>query len=121
MIKLKCVCCGFEKEFADHRAAFDAGWDDGVWMKNWPVTCDLCPGVCAKGLVSHAKAHAHWAEHGRPAGFGPFCYDDENFGMEMDLANDPKVKALMEGSGLSVEEAKDALAKVIFGDQKENQ
>lgn len=79
MIKLKCACCGVEKEFPDQRAAFEVGWDVPEFLPSWPVSCDLCPGVCAMGWCSHAKAHAYWEKHGRPAKFGPTCFADEDF------------------------------------------
>jgi hypothetical protein len=40
-LKLKCEACGTEKEFADHKEAFTAGWD---FPPMAPVTtCDKCP------------------------------------------------------------------------------
>jgi hypothetical protein len=66
---LKCECCGFEREFATTDEAFDAGWDEKEHLPNWPVSCDLCPGVCAMGEVDHSEAHAIWERNGRPAEF----------------------------------------------------
>lgn len=78
MIRLKCDCCGFEQDFDDAQQAFDKGWDTLPHISGY-VTCHLCPGVCVVLGASHAKAHAYWAEHGRPPEFGPLCFADLDF------------------------------------------
>lgn len=76
---IKCVCCGVERDFEDGEAAFQAGWDAPPHFSH--TSCDLCPGVCAIGMDTHHKAHAHWKEHGRPATFEvDTCAGDSIFG-----------------------------------------
>jgi hypothetical protein len=65
-VDLKCECCGHTERFDSARDAFKAGWDDPHNMPHWPVSCRLCPGVCALGLVDHSEEHALWKESGRP-------------------------------------------------------
>lgn len=69
LVTLKCECCGFEEEFESEDAAFEKGWDVKSHLPSWPVSCDLCPGVCAMGLEDHSAAHARWEVEGRPAEF----------------------------------------------------
>lgn len=72
-----CQCCGISKEFADGEEAFDAGWDCPPHFTGY-ISCDLCPAAGIVLHIPHAKAHAYWAEHGRPAEFNKFCaLDDE--------------------------------------------
>jgi hypothetical protein len=78
-MNLKCQCCGFEQEFESGQAAFDAGWDAPPHFTGY-ICCNLCPGVCIVLGLSHAKAHAHWNEHGRPAEFNDLCLPDKDFG-----------------------------------------
>jgi len=78
-MKLTCQCCGIEREFRDGEHAFISGWDAPPRFTQH-VSCDLCPAVCIVMGKSHAKAHAYWAEHGRPNEFNHFCDIDENFG-----------------------------------------
>lgn len=74
MLKLKCECCGFEKEFESNQQAFEAGWDD---KDNFSiVTCNLCPASYVALGVSHEAVHQKWAKNGRPADFGPDCVND---------------------------------------------
>lgn len=75
MIKFKCICCDVEKEFADGRAAFDAGWDVPPYFTLQPL-CDLCPAsaVVIHGLEAarqrHKASHERWEKkEGRPALF----------------------------------------------------
>lgn len=77
-LKLKCECCGFEREFENGEEAFEAGWDAPPHFTQ-VVTCDLCP---ASGLVcgvGHHKAHQYWKQHGRPKEFTVIhcCLDSE--------------------------------------------
>lgn len=65
-MKLKCECCGFEEEFPDGEEAFQAGWDCPPHFIAAPITCSLCPAVCAMGLVDHTEAHTRWVKEGRP-------------------------------------------------------
>lgn len=68
MITLKCQCCGFEQNFDDDEAAFDAGWDAPPHFSQY-ISCNLCPAICIIMGESHAKAHALWAVEGRPPEF----------------------------------------------------
>jgi hypothetical protein len=77
-MNLKCQCCGFEQEFADGEAAFDAGWDALPHFTGY-VTCHLCPAVCIVLGEPHGAAHALWARTGRPDEFSVAkcgCDDD---------------------------------------------
>jgi hypothetical protein len=78
VIKLKCQCCGIEREFADAEEAFVAGWDAPPHFTGY-VACDLCPAVCVLFGAGHIQAHALWAKQGRPAEFSPVtcCADDD--------------------------------------------
>lgn len=69
-MKLKCECCGFEKEFQDGEEAFQAGWDAPPHFTGY-VSCDLCPGawIVLGQTEKHAEAHKKWAQGGRPADF----------------------------------------------------
>ena len=80
MMKLKCQCCGIEAEFVDGEVAFLAGWDAPPHFTGY-VCCNLCPAVCIVLNASHAKAHAHWKEHGRPESFGPDCVTNKEWGI----------------------------------------
>jgi len=62
---LKCTCCGYAEAFIDADEAFEKGWDCPPHFS--VIACDLCPSVCAMGIVSHEKAHALWAKEGRPS------------------------------------------------------
>lgn len=64
-MKLKCDCCGFEQEFTDGEAAFEAGWDAPPHFTGF-VCCHLCPAVCVVLGMPHNKAHALWKHEGRP-------------------------------------------------------
>jgi hypothetical protein len=80
-MKLKCQCCGFEQEFTDAEAAFQAGWDAPPHFTGY-VSCDLCPGsyVVLGQTAKHASAHARWAKEGRPRQFElPDDIDKEEF------------------------------------------
>lgn len=90
-MKLKCQCCGIEAEFADGEAAFEAGWDAPPHFTGY-VCCNLCPAVAIILNMGHTKAHAHWAEHGRPDDFGADCVTDKRWGEPMD----PAVQALID-------------------------
>jgi len=79
MIALQCQCCKIIKTFADNEAAFQAGWDAPPHF-SMHICCDLCPAVCVVLGAGHEKAHAHWAQHGRPEKFGPLCVTDKDFG-----------------------------------------
>jgi hypothetical protein len=68
-VTLTCACCGFEAEFPDGEAAFQAGWDCPPHFTASPVCCDLCPSVAALGLIDHSKAHERWEREGRPREF----------------------------------------------------
>jgi hypothetical protein len=77
-MKLKCDCCHIEREFDDLEAAFWAGWDAPPHFTGY-ICCDLCPAVCIVMGVSHAIAHARWAENGRPSEFSvEECGPDES-------------------------------------------
>jgi hypothetical protein len=67
-MKLTCECCKIEQEFADERAAFDAGWDAPPYFTEY-VCCDLCPSVALMGLLDHSAAHERWEREGRPKTF----------------------------------------------------
>jgi hypothetical protein len=67
-MNLKCQCCGFERQFADGEAAFEAGWDAPPHFTGY-VACNLCPAVCIVLGLPHRVAHAMWAREGRPAEF----------------------------------------------------
>lgn len=67
-MKLKCQCCGIEREFADAEEAFKAGWDAPPHFTGH-VCCHLCPAVCVVMGLSHSKAHALWEREGRPEKF----------------------------------------------------
>jgi len=77
-MKFKCQCCGFEQEFANGEEAFENGWDAPPHFTGY-VCCDLCPAVCIVLGLSHTKAHAFWAKHGRPPDFGALCVPDDQF------------------------------------------
>ena len=63
---LKCECCGFEQDFTDGEAAFQAGWDAPPYFTQY-IACNLCPAVCiVLPGQSHEIAHALWAREGRP-------------------------------------------------------
>jgi hypothetical protein len=86
-MKIRCQCCGIEREFADSEEAFRAGWDAPPYFSQ-VVTCDLCP---ASGLVvgiSHNKAHVYWEKNGRPIKFNHHCVLDSDW-----KENPPKYKA----------------------------
>ncbi len=67
---LKCQCCGFEAEFADGEATFEAGWDAPPHFTG-VVCCDLCPAsFIALGQTHlHASDHERWKKDGRPKEF----------------------------------------------------
>ena len=67
-MRLKCQCCGFEADFTDGEAAFQAGWD-ALPHFTTHVCCDLCPAVCVVLGLSHEIAHERWAREGRPKEF----------------------------------------------------
>jgi hypothetical protein len=77
----KCDCCGFEQDFPDGEAAFHAGWDAPPYFTGY-ISCNICPAVCSPvfKLATHDKAHAYWAEHGRPAEFNYLCVPDDKWG-----------------------------------------
>lgn len=77
-IKLKCQCCGIEREFETAQGAFKAGWD-GPGYFSTHVTCELCPAVCIVLGAGHTKAHEHWAKHGRPPTFNQLCLTDKDW------------------------------------------
>lgn len=68
-LALTCRCCGYSQSFTDAEEAFQAGWDEPAHMPHWPVTCNLCPGAAAMGLLDHSVAHERWAQEGRPVEF----------------------------------------------------
>ena len=77
-MKLKCQCCGIERDFVDGEEAFREGWDALPYFSQH-ISCDLCPAVCIVFGASHAKAHALWAKHGRPKEFTiETCGTDEH-------------------------------------------
>lgn len=78
-MKLKCQCCDFEQEFTNAEDAYNKGWDCPPYFTGF-VCCHLCPAVCVVMRLSHAKAHAHWAEKGRPEKFGNDCVPDLSWG-----------------------------------------
>lgn len=99
MIKLKCQCCGFEQEFADDEAVFDAGWDAPPLFPY--VSCDLCPGVCIILGAGHTLAHAIWEREGRPKSFSvEKCATDDVIGeperMKAALENMARLRELMD-------------------------
>ncbi len=69
-MKLKCQCCGFEAEFADGEAAFQAGWDAPPYFSG-VICCHLCPAsfIVLGETHRHAKAHEQWKTQGRPEEF----------------------------------------------------
>ena len=69
-MKLRCMCCGYEKEFESGQAAFEAGWDAPPMFTGY-VACNLCPGtyVMFGHTAKHAAAHARWEKEGRPEEF----------------------------------------------------
>ncbi len=69
-MKLKCQCCGFEQEFADGEAAFEAGWDAPPHF-TMVICCNLCPAsfIVLGEVARHHVAHEHWKIHGRPKEF----------------------------------------------------
>ena len=69
-VKLKCECCGFEREFEDREEAFEEGWDAPPHFSQF-VTCELCPSapLVLGHKEEHDKAHARWEREGRPATF----------------------------------------------------
>jgi len=77
MQQFKCQCCGFEKQFENEEAAFQAGWDCPPRFSY--VTCDLCPGTCIVLNIGHEKAHEFWKTNGRPAEFNFDCVQDDNW------------------------------------------
>ncbi len=79
-MKFKCQCCGIEADYIDGESAYMHGWDAAPYFRDH-VTCNLCPAVCVILGAGHTKAHAHWAEHGRPENFGPLCVVDDQWGI----------------------------------------
>ena len=63
MMKLKCMCCQFEQEFAGAEEAFDAGWDAPPHFTGI-VCCDLCPASFVVMGCTHEHAAAPGAEIG---------------------------------------------------------
>ena len=58
--------------------AFHAGWDAPPLFSY--VACSICPGVCVVMGAGHTKAHALWAQEGRPAEFTlEKCATDDDF------------------------------------------
>jgi hypothetical protein len=55
-MKLKCQCCGHEREFKDGEEAFQAGWDAPPHFTGY-VCCELCPG----SWVVLGETHRHQA------------------------------------------------------------
>lgn len=79
-MKLKCQCCGIERDFADGEDAFREGWDAPPHFTGY-VACNLCPAGCVVLGKSHTKAHALWAKEGRPKEFSfETCVSDEDWG-----------------------------------------
>ena len=72
MIKLKCQCCGFEKEFVDGEEAFQEGWDGPPHFTGLQA-CNLCPGslIVLGQTHLHVTAHELWKIEGRPTEFDP--------------------------------------------------
>lgn len=76
-MKLKCQCCGFEREFENPEVAFEAGWDAPPHFTGY-IACHLCPAVCIVLNLGHEKAHALWEREGRPEEFTvEKCCDDQ--------------------------------------------
>jgi hypothetical protein len=70
-MKLKCDCCGIEREFTDGDEAFAEGWDAPPHLTGY-VTCDLCPAstqFMEGGWAHHAPIHEQWERDGRPSEF----------------------------------------------------
>lgn len=108
-MKVTCQCCKLEAEYKDAQAAFDEGWDLPPFFTGY-VCCPLCPAVCIVLGKGHKKAHAHWAEHGRPKEFSiGTCATDDMFGDAI------KLKEAEDG----IEEISKALAdaKITLGDK----
>lgn len=55
-MKLKCDCCGFEREFASANDAFQAGWDAPPHFTGY-VTCELYPAAFV--VLGRTREHAH--------------------------------------------------------------
>lgn len=86
-MKLQCMCCGIEEEFADGEAAFQAGWDAPPHFTGY-VACNLCPAVCVVMGATHHIAHALWAKEGRPKEWThEKCADDKSIGDAKDKAH----------------------------------
>jgi hypothetical protein len=70
MLCLKCMCCGFERDFLDAEDAFKKGWDAPPHFTGY-VACNLCPAstLILEGPEGHAGVHRRWAESGRPDDF----------------------------------------------------
>ncbi len=77
-MKLRCQCCGIEREFKDGEEAFQAGWDAPPHFSTH-ICCDICPAVCLVLNAGHTKAHAYWEKHGRPKEFNALCLTDRDF------------------------------------------
>ena len=100
MVKLKCNCCGFEQEFDDNEAAFEAGWDAPPHFTGY-IACNLCPAVCVLALsgdprfksATHANAHNYWKESGRPEEFNQHCLPDNHWGQDAAQFNQTIAKA----------------------------
>ena len=69
-MKLRCICCGHEREFADAEDAFKNGWDAPPHFTAGPF-CDLCPASLHVMGITHEPAHMRWMLNGRPAEFSP--------------------------------------------------
>ncbi len=88
----KCQCCGFEQDFLDGEAAFEAGWDAPPHFTGY-ICCNLCPAVCVVLNAGHKRAHAYWAEHGRPVEFDLHCVTDDQFDNPPDFT---KIQTVLE-------------------------
>lgn len=96
-MKLKCQCCGFEVEFEDGEAAFQAGWDAPPHFIDI-VACNLCPAVCIVLHKGHTKAHALWEREGRPATFSlDTCASDQEFGDSQAIARAQRGMDFLQG------------------------
>lgn len=79
MAEYVCQCCGFKKTFIAESQAFLDGWDTPERFGY--TACNLCPGVCIVLGHGHEKAHAFWAENGRPDDFSvKTCGTDDILG-----------------------------------------
>lgn len=116
-MNVKCECCGFEEEFASAEEAFHEGWDVPPYVvTTGRVVCTLCPStVFVLPDQSHTKAHAYWAEHGRPKGFNSRCLPD----LQWDWTQEELVQRIWEASldfaewvSLSQEELEDRLRQM---------